>query len=46
MALTGFGRFDLAHIRPGWRWLTTHRGLTAAQCFRQIEADEGFWPLK
>ena len=46
MTLTGFGRFDLAHIRPGFRWLTTHRGLTAAQCFRKIEADQAFWPLK
>ena len=42
----GFGRFDLARARLGPRWRTTHRGLTARQCFRKIEADEAFWPLK
>jgi hypothetical protein len=45
MTLTGFGRFDLAYFRHTQRWHTTHRGLTAAQCFRQIEANEAFWPL-
>src|SRR5262245_13707923 len=45
MTVAGFGRFDLAHVRPGFRWLTKHRGLTAAQCFRKIESDEVFWPL-
>jgi hypothetical protein len=44
MTLTGFGRFDLAYFRHTDRWLTTHRGLTAQQCFKEIEAKEIFWP--
>jgi hypothetical protein len=44
MSLTGFGRFDLAYFRHTGRWFTTHRGLTAEQCFGEIEANEVFWP--
>lgn len=44
MTLTGFGRFDLAYFRHTGRWVTVHRGLTAAQCFRAIEENEVFWP--
>lgn len=45
MTSTGFGRFDLASFRHTKRWHTTHRGLTAQQCFREIEAEEVFWPV-
>jgi hypothetical protein len=44
MTLTGFGRFDLAYFRHTGKWLTVCRGLTAAGCFREIEANEIFWP--
>ncbi len=44
MTLTGFGRFDLAYFRHTNKWFTVHRGLTAAECFREIEANEIFWP--
>ena len=44
MTLTGFGRFDLAYFRHTGRWFTTHYGLTAEQCFGEIEANEVFWP--
>jgi hypothetical protein len=44
MTLTGFGRFDLAYFRHTDRWFTVYRGLTAADCFREIEANEIFWP--
>jgi hypothetical protein len=45
MTLTGFGRFDLAYFRHTDRWCTTHRGLTAQQCFKEIEGNETFWPI-
>lgn len=44
MTLTGFGRFDLAYFRHTERWFTVYRGLTAAECFREIEENEVFWP--
>ena len=44
MTLIGFGRFDLAYFRHTERWFTTHRGLTAQQCFAEIEGNEVFWP--
>jgi len=44
MALTGFGRFDLAYFRHTDKWFTVYRGLTAAECFREIEGNEIFWP--
>jgi hypothetical protein len=44
MKLTGFGRFDLAYFRHTDRWFTVYSGLTAAQCFREIEDNEVFWP--
>lgn len=44
MTLTGFGRFDLAYFRHTNKWFTVHRGLTAAECFQEIEENEIFWP--
>ena len=44
MTLTGFGRFDLAYFRHTNKWFTVYRGLTAAECFREIEENEIFWP--
>jgi hypothetical protein len=44
MTLTGFGRFDLAYFRHTGRWFTVFAGLTAAECFREIEENEVFWP--
>ena len=44
MTLTGFGRFDLAYFRHTNRWFTVYRGLTATDCFREIEENEIFWP--
>jgi hypothetical protein len=44
MTLTGFGRFDLAYFRHTERWFTVYRGLTATDCFREIEGNEIFWP--
>jgi hypothetical protein len=44
MTLTGFGRFDLAYFRHTDRWFTVYRGLTAAECFQEIEDNEIFWP--
>ena len=44
MTLTGFGRFDLAYFRHTDKWFTVYRGLTAAECFREIEENEVFWP--
>lgn len=44
MTLVGFGRFDLAYFRHTEKWFTVHRALTAAECFREIEANEVFWP--
>jgi hypothetical protein len=44
MTLSGFGRFDLAYFRHTDKWFTVYRGLTAADCFREIEENEIFWP--
>jgi hypothetical protein len=44
MTLTGFGRFDLAYFRHTGKWFTVFVGLTAAECFREIEENEIFWP--
>jgi hypothetical protein len=44
MTFAGFGRFDLAYFRHTGRWFTVFRGLTAAECFREIEENEIFWP--
>ena len=44
MTLTGFGRFDLAYFRHTDRWFTVYRGLTATECFKEIEENEIFWP--
>ncbi len=44
MTLTGFGRFDLAYFRHTDKWFTVYRGLTAAECFQEIEGNEIFWP--
>lgn len=44
MTLTGFGRFDLAYFRHTDRWFTVYRGLTATECFKEIEENEVFWP--
>ena len=45
MTMTGFGRFELAYFRHTGRWFTVHRGVTAAECFREIEAKEIYWPV-
>lgn len=45
MTMTGFGRFELAYFRHTGKWFTVERGLTAAQCFREIEGNEVFWPI-
>jgi hypothetical protein len=44
MTLKGFGRFDPAYFRHTQKWFTVYRGLTAAECFREIEENEVFWP--
>lgn len=44
MTLKGFGRFDLAYFRHTGKWFTVYRGLTAAECFQEIEGNEIFWP--
>jgi hypothetical protein len=44
MTLTGFGRFDLAYFRHTDRWFTVYRGLTATECFKEIEENEIFRP--
>ena len=44
LRVKGFGRFDLAYFRHTDEWYAVHRGLTAAECFREIEANEVFWP--
>ena len=44
MTLTGFGRFELAYFRHTGKWFTVFRGLTAAECFKEIEENEVFWP--
>jgi hypothetical protein len=45
MTLTGFGRFDLAYFRHTNRWFTVARGLTAAECFKEIHENEIYWPM-
>lgn len=45
LTMTGFGRFELAYFRHTDRWFTVHRGLTAVECFREIEGNEIFWPV-
>ena len=45
MTMTGFGRFDLAYFRHTDRWFTVYRGLTAQECFKEIESNEIFWPV-
>ena len=44
MTLRGYGRFDLAYFRHTDKWFTVYRGLTAAECFGEIEGNEIFWP--
>jgi hypothetical protein len=44
MTLTGSGRFDLAYFRHTDKWFTVYRALPAAECFREIEENEIFWP--
>jgi hypothetical protein len=43
--MTGFGRFELAYFRHTDRWFTVHRGLTASDCFKEIEGNGIFWPV-
>jgi hypothetical protein len=43
--MTGFGRFELAFFRHTGRRFTVIRGLTAEQCFKEIEGNEVFWPV-
>ncbi len=45
MTMTGFGRFELAYFRHTGRWFTVYRALTAAECFKEIEGNEIFWPV-
>ena len=45
MTLIGFGRFDLAYFRHTDKWFTVYRGLTADECFQEIEQNEIFWPI-
>ena len=45
MTLRGFSRFDLAYFRHTERWFTVYYGLTAAECFKEIEGNEVFWPM-
>jgi hypothetical protein len=40
VTLTGFGRFDLAYFRHTDKWFMVYCGLTAADCFREIEENE------
>ena len=44
MTMTGFGRFELAYFRHTGRWFTVYRGMTAQECFDEIEGNEVFWP--
>ena len=46
LTMTGFGRFDLAYFRHTERWFTVYRGMPASACFKEIEANEIFWPVK
>jgi hypothetical protein len=45
LTASGFGRFDLSYFRHTRRWFTVLRGLMAAECFKEIEQDEVFWPM-
>jgi hypothetical protein len=45
MTMTGFGRFELAYFRHTERWFTVYRGLTAEECFKEIEVNEIFSPV-
>ena len=45
LTMTGFGRFELAYFRHTERWFTVYRGLTAQECFTEIEGNEIFWPV-
>jgi hypothetical protein len=45
LTMTRFGRFELAYFRHTKRWFTVYRGLTATECFREIEGNEVFWPV-
>ncbi len=45
MTMTGFGRFELAYFRHTGRWFTVYRGMTAAECFKEIEGNGIFWPV-
>ena len=45
LTMTGFGRFELAYFRHTERWFTVYRGLTATECFHEIESNEIFWPV-
>lgn len=44
LTMTGFERFDLSFFRHTGKWFAVRRNLTAADCFREIEANEVFWP--
>ncbi len=45
MTMTGLGRFELSFFRHTGRWLPIHTGLTASECFKEIEENEVFWPM-
>jgi hypothetical protein len=45
MTLKGLGRFDLAYFRHTERWFTVYYGLTVAECVKEIEGNELFWPM-
>ena len=45
MTMTGFGRFELAYFRHTGRWFTVYLGLTAEECFKEIEGNGIFWPV-
>lgn len=44
LTTTHFGRFDLAYFRHTEKWFTVFRALTAAECIKEIEGNELFWP--
>jgi hypothetical protein len=45
MTMTDFGRFELSFFRHTGRWCPIHIGLTASECFKEIEGNEVFWPM-
>jgi hypothetical protein len=45
MTMTGFGRFDLSFFRHTGRWFPVYCGLTASECFKEVEGNEVFWPM-